>query len=289
MTRYVFINSKIKKLFSILDSDNHHHEDNSCFNRKIKHHVEKVVATIAFGLVLVNAHFLIWMEKTKVELKERINWNETFLRFFIDQNNESNIYICFPEQNSLYAQFLNEVWIYVDLSIFSFFPFLVMVISSLFIWAHLSSKRFKQTRLSLTKRDTFNKKICSRNDRRNKQTLCMLLVTNGYFIVCSLPYCTLNFMFNYSPSANWVTWLLVVNALAYSHNSINFVFYLLFSQKYRQTIAGFLFKKPVETHESDNNGNIMRLNRLDQLEKSFKMRSNNFGIGTQNDHVQNEP
>ena len=74
----------------------------------------------------------------------------------------------------------------------------------------------------------------------------MLMATNLFFIICTLPYCILSHKsISIDTENNFSLTLLIVHILAYSNNSLNFIFYGLFSKQYRQT-ALKMFRLKIE-------------------------------------------
>ena len=79
-----------------------------------------------------------------------------------------------------------------------------------------------------------------RRKKRNNQLSMLLLATNLYFLLSSLPFSLANHKLTFDDSDNMK--LLRHNILAYSNNSFNFIFYGLFSEKYRFTLFSFIKK-----------------------------------------------
>jgi hypothetical protein len=76
----------------------------------------------------------------------------------------------------------------------------------------------------------------------------MLLAQNFNFVFCSLPFCILNIKYRESSSGQPEPLsLLIIHILVYSNNSVNIIFYLLFSQKYWQT-----FRKHILCFKTDS-------------------------------------
>ena len=140
-------------------------------------------------------------------------------------------FICFPSYGSSYNYFLTKIWIWIDSSLYSFIPFLVMVSCSILIWLEI---RIKTRNLLIRSRSNVNHKF-----ERNRQLLIMLTVTNAYFIFCSFPYFVAYYKLPPNENLHSIFYL-----LAYSKNSINFVFFFLFSFKYRQTLSSLVFREP---------------------------------------------
>jgi hypothetical protein len=136
---------------------------------------------------------------------------------------------CYPIHNSTYNFFLSNIWNWLDSSLYSFIPLITMIVCSISIIAELNKK-------FISIPDT-NHHIEIKQKKRNNQILLMLCTTNFFFVLFSLPYSITN--------NNFVTlepgFILVTHMLAYSNNSFNFLFYIIFSGKYRSKLS-FLVK-----------------------------------------------
>jgi hypothetical protein len=171
-------------------------------------------------------------------------FSSTHPNITISETNNSSInfiYVCFPLRESLYGRFLNHIWTYIDLTIYSFLPFFTMVICSALILVKVNKKK---PGFLDPKTDRLNKRTMARKAKRNKNLITMLFVTNSYFIMCSLPYCILNINLDYFKTLhNFGSFILAVNVLSYSHNAINFVFYVIFCERYREVLVKFFQTK----------------------------------------------
>jgi hypothetical protein len=155
--------------------------------------------------------------------------NETLYQII---NNTNQNKICFPIGGFYYNYFYNHVWNWIDACIYSFIPFLIMIICSIIILVQI---RKKTPSLVVNRNSKMNKKLQEKATRRNNQLLIMLTATNFYFILTSLPYCVTHLISNSEKIfEEFGLFLLIIYILAYSNNSVNIIFYALFSQKYRQ-------------------------------------------------------
>ena len=121
-------------------------------------------------------------------------------------------------------------------------PFTVMSICSVIILVRIRSKSRKYFAKLMTKNNEQQKTNFSKRLRRNRQLLYMLLLTNLYFLLSMLPYCIMFVLFKGKKSENSLEQPLV-HTLLYTNNAINFVFYGLSSQKYRQELYSLFLKK----------------------------------------------
>ena len=250
------------------------------FNR-----IEKVVGFIAISLALLNIHYLYFFSLNIINQNSHLpvtyekfdngsaldNMNETqILEENSDQgnyqplsnltsegsiskvssvagnkmNNKSDLkkdflYLCYPLNEFNYNIFLNHIWTWIDSTIYSFVPILVMIVCSMCILIGIKQKNFSDSSQA-------NRAITMKQTKRNNQLLIMLMATNLFFIICTLPYCILSHKsISIDTENNFSLTLLIVHILAYSNNSLNFIFYGLFSKQYRQT-ALKMFKLKIE-------------------------------------------
>ena len=191
------------------------------------HRVDLTVGCVCLLLFLINSHFLFINLNLIVENNSTIN----------DQ-----FYICFPLPNSPYFNFLNEIWVFVDIGVYSMVPFIVMSICSTIILMRIRSKSKKYFEKLVNKNNEQQKSNISKRLRRNRQLLYMLLLTNLYFLLSMLPYCIMFILFKGKQSESNIQQPLV-HTLLYTNNAINFIFYGFSSQKYRKELYLLFFKR----------------------------------------------
>jgi hypothetical protein len=187
------------------------------------YHVEIIISVIALILIGIDMHYIIYLDLNYMD-QEHDDISTSI-------NNLSMM--CFPSINSAYYNFLSYIWVWIDMCIYSLIPFSIMVICSSVI---LFKIKFRE------KRSSIGKKAIERRSKRNKQILTMLTMTNFYFIICSLPLCIvmvckkLEFeIFDDETKMEMIQTFF--NILAYSNNAFNFIFFIIFSEKYRSIIC----------------------------------------------------
>jgi hypothetical protein len=214
------------------------------------------VLFICTGLALVNSHYLYFFTLNleyvnyEINLNESNYTNQSYKNIYSNHYNfsmKSNVlnenqttyfyqeplYICHSLNNKAYTDFLFNVWVFIDSSLYSFIPFCIMLVCSTLIM----NKLFKNRRhLMLSNSNSLTNHT---QHKRNNQILYMLIVTNFAFIVFSLPYSILN---NNNIVKSTHDSLHVAHILAYSNNSFNFIFYVIFSVKYRSEFYNLLFR-----------------------------------------------
>ena len=142
------------------------------------------------------------------------------------------IYVCYPFNNNIYVEFLNKIFNWIDNSIYSFIPSIVMVACSIAIIYYIRKNSHSLTNQS----SAINQQAETNRRKRNNQLSIMLISTNVSFMIFTLPYSILNnenFKKNYEIS-------FFANMMSYSNNSFNFVFYCLFSTAYRNAFKEIL-------------------------------------------------
>ena len=179
----------------------------------------------------------------------------------------SPIYVCNPNENTNYHFFINRIWIWIDMFLFSLIPFLVMAICSYIILIDIKNK----SRNFLTSNDRNNAKILVKSRQRNRQLLIMLTVTNIVFLFCSLPLCVSIIIDKIGVNKNDTNlYLSIFQIFSYLNNSLNFVFYFTFCENYRNALTNLmckLTKRPINETISTNPIKSTDLNNLEVKQK----------------------
>ena len=239
----------------------------SCSFKKVR----KVLLYLILFLVGVNFHFIAFLTINKIDRQSlnETNLNESKIEdlkifnntiFSYEKKTENNtttphFFICFPLENQTYSYFLIGIWIWIDALIYSLIPFVVMVICSIIIIVEIKTKSkgfLKSCEQNGTRKST-NRKICIKSKRRNRKLSLMLLFNNIFFILCSLPFRLNMLYYNYRGEKDETySFQAYFHILAYSNNSFNFIFYFVFSNKYRQLIRNFFINKCKQTNKTRN-------------------------------------
>jgi hypothetical protein len=226
--------------------------------------IEKFLIMVILFTGLINSHYLIYMNLYRVdstnstmdqvmkntdsllvnsvsELRKQLfkSANKTDLLSLVLSKNEKenlNSFACYPQDGSFYSYFLNNIWFWIDTMVYSVIPFFVMVICSLCILIKIN----KSTHRLRNNNRRSNLVLSKRLMHRNNQILVMLFATNFYFIITSLPHCVLFYLYNSEMSHFTQNSLILVNIMSYSNNSIYFIFFILFSQIYRQAFFSLI-------------------------------------------------
>lgn len=196
---------------------------------KCYHRVDVVLCTAITTLLILNSHFILFL---------RLDHSDDYY----------GSSVCYPVQEShlVYRNFLH-VWIWIDLFIYCIVPFMVMVLCSIYIVAKILARR-RQLNANLISNPA-NKRIFLKNVQRNRQMFTMLLFTNFYFLLSSLPYCTAFIVFQNSTSESSMAQS-GVHFLFYTNNAVNFLVYGLSSQRYRNELIKLFQRKRdfISTH-----------------------------------------
>jgi hypothetical protein len=256
-----------------------------CFRLKkffSKNRIESIILIIVIFLAIVNFHFLVYLNINELSLKKphlnftdlnsiipkklpKLNISSLLIETNLNLNEKYDYeelsqkhgvyYSCYPLPNSKYEYFLNNIWIWIDTSLYSLIPFTIMIVCTLMIAVEIriNTQKFLRSSINL---NNLNRGIILRRIRRTIQMLLMLTSTNIYFVISSMPFFVVFHVYNAKIeekekyTTNYASLLIIVHILAYSNNSANFIFYGLFSKKYREEISIFLkFKK----RQSKNN------------------------------------
>jgi hypothetical protein len=231
-------------------------------------YIEKIILSIVVILALFNIHYLMFIRLAESDLvfdsrlngsstaslrNERITYYQnmsilikndeilinhlkndqtTKIALKSDQHTPRVSYVCFPSQNTPYNFFLLHIWIWIDMCVYSMIPFIIMLVCSIAILSVIKSKS-----RNFVIRNQTNESVLRITNKRNKQLLIMLIVTNSYFVLCTLPLGIemINYKFK---TNNYETHFLQTffHTLAYTNNSFSFVFYITFSTKYRNVL-----------------------------------------------------
>lgn len=221
------------------------------------HRVDLVISFIVIILTLLNCHYFIFLNLNLIREENEnehdvsnstANTLDVLNSTRSDNNNIENtkpgkesqisndsFYICFPLEGTNYNLFLINIWTWIDICVFSLIPFVVMSICSVIILVRIRRKSQKYFKILINKNSQVNKNNFVKRLRRNRQLLYMLLITNLYFLSSLLPYCISFVLFKGQKSENTLGQL-SVHILMYTNNAINFIFYGLSSQKYREEL-----------------------------------------------------
>ena len=192
--------------------------------------------TLFLKNLISNNNEIIFIIKSNLSNKIKVNLEDDKDSKILDKP----LYACSPINDHIYNYFLKHVWIWIDSSLYSFMPIVVMGVCSLLILIELKRKSKLFLKFSIQS----NKNITEKRIRKNKQILFMLTATNAFFIICSLPYCIIYHKSNSERTeTDFSLTLIIVHILSYTNNSFNFIFYNFFSEKYMEELKLYFCKK----------------------------------------------
>ena len=209
------------------------------------HRVDVVIISVIIYLTLLNSHYLIFLKiyETTEDTENDIDLNSSIINFNESIRLNSNSRICYADRTKPYFEFLTY-YVWIDFLHYSFIPFTIMSICSFIILMKIRKSSKKYFRNLINKKNEANKTNFYRRLKRNRQLLYMLLITNLYFLVTSFTYSVI-FIMNYGKERDQDgASFLIVHVLSYSNNAINFIFYGVSSQKYRETLRALFTKNP---------------------------------------------
>ena len=190
---------------------------------KIEKNFKLILACIIILIIGLNSHVFLFF-KVKIEkflfnisIKNILSLKEVF-----------DISTCVP-YSEWYKYFLQNTWIYIDISIIFLIPFMVMVFLFLFTFFKVKNVNENYTEFLLDKARALNRSIYTRKINRNKCILFKLFIINAYFVASVLPYFvfvvfleTGEFRFLKNP----------IMCLFYSNNALNLFFYGVIFRKH---------------------------------------------------------
>ena len=231
----------------------------------------RVAFMVTLFLIIFNfflsSHFLV-LESSYVSLKNKSMSSDSFYSDY--QNlNDSNLttrvhvekeVLCDAKPETNYYKFLNKTWKIIDMSLYAFIPFVLMLICSVIIILRVAqqSNKFNKSssssnrakKLDRSKTDELNSntknsqaKNVSNNTNENKfnsktRNLAMMLIpVNVLFIIFIAPVVIAIYV--YADLGEDKLTLAIVEFLSYFNFSLNFFIYFLTSSKFREEFFKF--------------------------------------------------
>jgi hypothetical protein len=191
--------------------------------------VDSISLLILLLVFLLNSHFIFLLNPSLILSARSLELNETQLWY-----GNFEAFSCTPVKNSFYEYFLINVWLWIDVCLFTIIPFVSMMICSIIIIVNLMRlNRIYSTRFSLN----CSRHIYKRKYWKNVQTSVMLVCSNIYFLL-TMSIFWMWFMGGIGRlEENKERHILkqsIVYTFLYSNNSFGILFYALFSTQYRK-------------------------------------------------------
>nr|QVK45804.1 G protein-coupled receptor [Proales similis] len=223
-----------------------------------KFSVNRIVFSMLAIIAAVNAHWLLFINLVDMEVPtqdiqlanaSKIQFADSSSIASISYLNTSNsttyerLYGCWPSTDSPYLYFYENIWPWLDLALYAFVPFVIMLACSVIIIAKLC----KSTRNMRRHRDN-NQQMVRRRQSRSVQITYLLITTNILFFLLVSPIVVLNAMklLNEESVLSEVIYL-----LAYSNHALNFIFYGITCEKYREKLMRILFNRSSPSSTGD--------------------------------------
>jgi hypothetical protein len=225
------------------------------------HRVDMAMTCIACVLTILNAHYFLFLSLNQTQASQGVGedfyqnsssnyWNFEYKGKAGDivkiENSKESRLVCFPVEDSLYKSFLVKIWTWLDLIIFSLVPFLTMSVCSVIILVKIRESSEKYLKVLMNRNTESNRDACQKRIRRDRQVLYMLLLTNFYFLLSSMPYFVSSLLYqgqrDDSPTAQPI-----VHLLLYTNNAVNFLFYGFSSEKYREEFIKVFSRKKINS------------------------------------------
>jgi hypothetical protein len=178
----------------------------SQFFNSYLHKVDIVLVLIGLLLGILNSHYLFFLNINELRPEHNPLPLSNYKKYLLNQSSNSLKtspfqvglpssaistqlkgevvdYICFPLEDTAYYVFLNKLWIWVDLCVYSLIPFMVMSVCSISILIEIRKKSKKFLQSLKQNQNEINKVYIYRRVRRNRQVFYMLLITDCYFFL----------------------------------------------------------------------------------------------------------
>lgn len=216
----------------------------------------KVAFYTTIGLVVFNfllsSHFLIF-ESGYVEHDLALNITRV---------------ICEPRNGTSYSKMVQNTWKLVDMSIYAFFPFGIMLICSIIIIGRVTQqsnkfkKPFKQKENTAKGGAQAQSNLRSNNETkfntRTRNLALMLIPVNVLFLMFMAPVVLTMYLYD-NLSYDKLT-LAVVELLSYCNFTFNFFIYFLTSSKFREEFYKFVNEYFCKSANNNNNNNTNKTN-----------------------------
>ena len=229
-----------------------------------RHSVCIAICVIIAFIFVLNSHYVLFLKlkRNSNDIQSNVGKNFKYLKDFVAKNtslyilllqrlaNEKINYqvdICFAERGSRYEKFIQNVWFWLDMSVYSVMPFVAMCICSLFIVFKFREMNRNYSRLLANNAYKYNRKYYERRIKKNRQICHMLLNSNAYFLLSTFQFWACFYMYgkNNEQAENVIQ--LYVYIFLYANNAIDFLIYGMSSEKYRHELVAIFYKNSQTT------------------------------------------
>jgi hypothetical protein len=205
--------------------------------------VEIILAFIVLILFIIDSHYLFLMRLSN----EEYDFNNSI---FQNISSKTDL-VCYPStmSNQKYFEFYSTVWPWIDLFLYSYVPFTVMITSTLIIIYKLfKSNRNYKNKFTEVDIELTNDLKCKnkpsfleaeRRTKRNNQVYKLLITLNVTFFILVTPLVFCNSLRLLDALDENI--FQFVYLLAYSNHCFNFIFYGFTSEQFRKIFLKKIF------------------------------------------------
>ena len=207
--------------------------------------VDAVVMLIILFILVLNGHYIFFLKLDSQKISE-FNFLSDLILENIFESEDSYILItkCQAETDSIYEKFLQDHWFWIDMSVYSIVPFVIMSICSLIIAFKFNQINRNYFELVSNKSHGLNKNNFLRKIKKNRQICFMLFNSNFYFFIIMLQYwiCFFSFKNNNGKDELLNELQSFVYIFLYTNNAFEFLIFSITSEKYRNEFYSIFFK-----------------------------------------------
>ena len=205
--------------------------------------VDVVILTIFVLICILNSHYVLFLRL----YVEKVEQKKFAAPFSIRKNSEPTFIMmkqCLAAPYSKYENFLQNLWFWLDMSVYSIMPFMVMCFCSIIIMAEFKSVNSNYSRLVATEGHSHNRHNFLRKIKKNRQICLMLFNSNLFFLFIMLQYWICFFIFKDNDAKNELLLELqsFVYIFLYTNNAFEFLIFGITSEKYRQQLYSLFVK-----------------------------------------------
>ena len=203
---------------------------------------------IAFNFIL-SSHFLIFESGYVNNVSEE----ENILPNYNNQSMNHSRYevrqevVCETRNGTIYNDLVQNLWKIIDMSIYAFIPFIIMLICSVIIIFRVAqqSKKFENKKKNIANKteikvggQTNGRSNDDKFSSRTRNLALMLIPVNVLFLMFLAPVVITIYIYH-RLSEDQLT-LAIVELLSYCNFTLNFFIYFLTSSKFREEFFKFL-------------------------------------------------
>jgi hypothetical protein len=250
------VKNEMKKLTKATSVDNHDTFIRKNNNRKFKltfGHADYTILLIMIIFFIFDSHYLLWMRLSDPDFNSNSTLNSTLKQQ------------CHPSLNEqfYYNKFLASTWVWIDLFLYSYIPFVIMMVCTVLITYKLCkvNKNIGRSKSTTSINQNKQQSVSNQNQlfkkraKKTNQIYQLLILINVCFFVLVTPLVLSNSL-GILMIENKII-LELVYILSYLNHCINFVFYGLSCKMYRTILYGTFFNRKKKPINSQNNRTLV--------------------------------